>query len=350
MNGRRAAPWLCALTWTVLASCGGTTPDAPPEPPALLQGVVMPSGFWGDSVAATAPGDNPLTESRAQLGKRLFFDKRLSRTGEVACASCHHQRHGFADPHPVSEGVEGRKGKRNAPALVNLAWSESLFWDGRTRSLEEQAGKPIEDPLEMDLPLPQAVARLRAEPSYLTAFKEAYDGLPDEVTLSKALASFVRTLVSGQSPYDRHLRGEAAALGPRERRGLDIFFGGKGQCFHCHPPNVLTNEGYFNNGSYSGNEGEDPGRQLLTMRTGDLGKFKVPGLRNVAASAPYMHDGSVATLEELVDQYARGGRGHESTDPLIHHLELTAEEKADLVAFLHALTDDTFLRDPRFHP
>lgn len=305
-----------------------------------------PPGFSPALLTATAPADNALTEARAQLGKRLFFDKRLSRTGEVACASCHEQRHAFADPRRVSVGVEGRMGKRNAPALANLAWNASFFWDGRVSTLEEQTGKPIEDPLEMDLPLPEAVARVAADAEYAAAFASAYGGPPTPETLRKALASFVRTLVSGGSRYDRHLRGDATALHAHERRGLALFLGEKTGCFHCHPDGTLTNDGFFNNGTFV--EGGDPGVYARTGRTGDLGVFKVPGLRNVAVTAPYMHDGSVATLEEVVEHYARGGRGHPSTDVQIEPLDLTAAEKADLVAFLRALTDPAFLEHPRF--
>jgi cytochrome c peroxidase len=307
-----------------------------------------PPGFPVGKVADTAPSANALTEARAQLGKRLFFDKALSRTREIACASCHEQKHAFADPRAVSTGVEGRKGKRNAPALANLAWNLSFFWDGRVDLLEEQVGKPIEDALEMDLPLTEAAARVSADEAYRAAFAAAYGGPPTEVALRRALASFVRTIVSGGSSYDRYLRGDTTVLSAPERQGMAIFMGEKGGCFHCHSPGPLTNEGFFNNGSFD--EGGDVGRKAVTGRSGDLGKFKVPGLRNVAVSAPYMHDGSVATLEAVVDQYARGGRGHPSTDPQISPLSLSAVEQAALVAFLRALTDEAFLRDPRYRP
>jgi len=245
-------------------------------------------------VTATAPADNALTEARAQLGRRLFYDTRLSRTAEIACANCHRQAHGFADDAAVSPGVEGRRGTRNAPALVNVAWQGSYFWDGRARTLEEQAAMPIENPLEMDLSLDQAVARLAADPTVTAAFVDAYGGPPDRQTLPRALASFVRTLVSAASPYDRHLRGDDGGFGVAERRGEALFFSERAACFHCHPPGALTNDGFFNNGTFVA--GGDAGRQMVTGHTGDVGKFKVPGLRNVAASAPYMHDGSVPTL------------------------------------------------------
>jgi cytochrome c peroxidase len=327
------------------AGCGGATPQ--PAPPALVADTV-PAGFPDASAAARAPADNALTEARAQLGKRLFFDKQLSRTGDVSCGTCHLPEHAFSDVKRVSAGVEQRQGTRNAPALVNLAWGEAFFWDGRAATLEEQAGKPIEHPDEMDLPLPDAVARIAADASYAQAFTDAYDGPVTEASLRKAIASFVRVLISAGSPYDRHLRGDDADFSEAARRGEEIFLSEKSGCFHCHPAGMLTNEGFFNNGSYS--DGGDTGRQMVTNRTGDLGKFKVPGLRNIEVSGPYMHDGSLATLEEVVEHYARGGGGHASTDPTIEPLSLSADEKADLLAFLRALTDQSFLTDPRFAP
>ncbi|WP_437329931.1 cytochrome-c peroxidase [Sorangium sp. So ce381] len=327
--------------------CGDDGPAAPgPLPPLVTDAI--PAGFPARTAAARAPAENALTEARAQLGKRLFFDKRLSRTGEIACASCHRQEHAFADPVPVSQGVDGRLGQRNAPALVNLAWGESFFWDGRAATLEEQTGKPIENPDEMDLPLAEAVARVAGDDVYVKAFMDAYGGPPGEESLRKALASFVRSIVSADSPYDRHRRGDDTSFGDAERRGEALFLTERAGCFHCHPAGMLTNEGFFNNGTYL--EGGDVGRQRITGRTGDLGKFKVPGLRNIAASAPYMHDGSLATLEEVVDHYDRGGLGHFSTDPQIDELGLSPDEKADLVAFLRSLTDAAFLDDPRYRP
>jgi cytochrome c peroxidase len=343
---RVRAAWLLLA---IVAGCGGDEPPPQPAPrstPEPLLATTTPAGFGRGAITTSAPADNALTEARAQLGKRLFYDSALSRTREVACASCHDQEHAFSDPRRVSIGVEGRTGTRNAPALVNLAWAQSLFWDGRARTLEEQAGKPIENPLEMDLPLPEAVARVAGDATYVAQFNDAYGGPPSDETLRKALASFVRTLVSGGSPYDRALAGDTTAMTDSEQRGEALFFGEKARCFHCHPPQALTNQGYFNNGGYE--EGGDLGRQEITGRPGDRGKFRVSGLRNVAASAPYMHDGSLPTLEAVIDQYDRGGRGHASTDPQITSLGLSTAEKADLLAFLHALTDEAFLHDPRY--
>ena len=345
--GRRGA-WALALAWVSSACDGGISrPVSRPALPPLVDDVV-PAGFSAGTPRTLAPADNALTEDRAQLGRRLFFDKQLSRTGEVACASCHLSDHAFSDPNAVSTGVEQRQGTRNAPALVNLAWAQKFFWDGRAASLEEQAGKPIENPLEMDLALADAVARVNGDPRYTQPFLVSYGGPATEESLRKAIASFVRTLVSGNSGYDRHLRGDDAAFSEAARRGEAIFTTNKGGCFHCHSGGPLTNDGFFNNGSYS--EGGDIGRQAVTMRAGDRGKFKVPGLRNVEASAPYMHDGSLASLEDVVELYDRGGNGDVTTDPLIRPLALSPDEKADLVAFLRSLTDPAFLADPRWAP
>jgi cytochrome c peroxidase len=198
----------------------------------------------------------------------------------------------------------------------------------------------------MNLPLAEAVARVAADASYGRAFADAYGGPATEETLRFALASFVRALVSGDSPYDRHLRGDDSAFGASELRGEMIFSSERGGCFHCHPSGALTNDGYFDNGTYVA--GGDRGRQIVTGRTGDLGKFKVPGLRNVSVSAPYMHDGSLPDLAAVIDQYDRGGRGDPGTDPQIKPLGLTADEKLDLLAFLRSFTDDRFLHDQRY--
>ena len=344
---RTGACWLWLAS--ALPGCdGGSSRPAPaPAVPPLVDDAV-PAGFPAGTPTTLAPADNPLTEDRAQLGRRLFFDKQLSRTGEVACASCHISQNAFSDPKAVSTGVDQLQGTRNAPALVNLAWGQKFFWDGRASSLEEQAGKPIENPVEMDLPLAEAVARVGADPRYAQAFIDSYGAPVTEEILRKAIASFVRTLVSGNSGFDRHLRGDDAAFSEAARRGEAIFTSNTGGCFHCHSGGPLTNDGFFNNGLY--HEGGDVGRQAVTMRAGDLGKFRVPGLRNVEASAPYMHDGSLATLEDVVDMYDRGGNGDATTDPLIRKLSLTPDQKADLVAFLRSLTDPGFLADPRWTP
>lgn len=207
---------------------------------------------------------------------------------------------------------------------------------------------PIVAPDEMDLPIDDAVARLRADEDYRRAFADAFGEEPTTATLVRAIATFVRTLVSRDSRWDRWRRGDANALTAAEQRGQAIFFGDRGECFHCHDGPDLTTGLYANSGTYV--EGGDVGRQRVTLAPRDAGKFKIPTLRNVAVTAPYMHDGSVATLDDVVEHYARGGRGSPNTDPNVHPLPLTADERADLVAFLRALTDDAFLADVRLRP
>jgi cytochrome c peroxidase len=340
----RWLPLLALAVATLVAGCGGTdeVPPGPPPPPRALGEV--PPGF----PPLPAPADNPLTAEKFALGQSLFFDRRLSRTGEVACGSCHLQANAFADPRRVSEGVEGRTGSRNAPPLFNLAWTGSYFWDGGVDSLERQAMAPIMDPREMDLPLEEATARVAADPAYPARFQAAFGSAVTPLAVTQALASFVRGLVSGDNRLDRHRRGEPHALGAAEQRGLAIFEGERGECFHCHTGFNLTTDRYANNGSYL--PGGDVGRQRVTGKANDLGRFRVPSLRNIAVTAPYMHDGSLATLEEVIEHYDRGGRGHESTDANIRPLHLGPGEKRDLLAFLQALTDETFLNDPKLTP
>jgi cytochrome c peroxidase len=304
--------------------------------------VTVPTSFPNMPV----PQNNRLTRPRVELGKRLFFDAKLSRTGDIACSSCHKQENAFADPRRFSKGVEGRLGDRNAPPLFNLAWNTSFFWDGSAPTLEHQVIGPIVNPLEMDMKLEQVVSHVSMDPSYVRQFEAAYGRQPDPEAVTKALASFLRTLVSGDSRYDRFERGDSTALSEPERRGMDLFFSERAECFHCHVGFNFTNNGFHNNGAHLLDV--DFGREKITERTSDRGKFKVPSLRNVAVTAPYMHDGALATLEDVVDHYAKGGQGHPNTDPTIHSLDLTTQEKADLVAFLRALTDEGFLGDSRY--
>ena len=338
-------PALLLTLVTAALGCGGDDPEPPPgpPPPPRALGEVPP-----EFPPLPSPADNPFTPEKFALGQALFFDKRLSRTGEVACGSCHLQDKAFADPRRVSEGIEGRTGTRNAPPLFNLAWSSSYFWDGGVESLERQAMAPIMDPKEMDLPLEEATARVAADPAYPARFQAVFGTGVTPLAVTQALASFVRGLISGDNRLDRHRRGEPHALSAAERRGLAIFEGERGECFHCHTGFNLTNDRFANNGSYQ--PGGDVGRQRVTGKANDLGRFRVPSLRNIAVTAPYMHDGSLATLQAVIDHYDRGGGGHSSTDANIRKLNLTDGEKRDLLAFLQALTDEGFLTDPKLTP
>jgi cytochrome c peroxidase len=247
----------------------------------------------------------------------------------------------FSDREPVAVGIEGQKGTRRTPRLINRGYGRSFFWDGRARSLEEQALKPIENPLEMDLSLDQAVGRLRADAEYPAAFRQVFQAVPDARYVAMALATYVRTIVSGDSRYDRYVAGDAGALDAAERRGLALFRG-KASCVVCHLGPNLTDEEFHNTGvGWGGGSTQDLGRAQFTRQERDRGAFRTPTLREAALAAPYMHDGSLKTLEDVVDFYSDGGKPNAYLDGEMQRLNLTAAEKADLVSFLRALNGST---------
>jgi cytochrome c peroxidase len=282
----------------------------------------------------TAPGaDAPAwTPAMAALGKRLFYDQRLSRDASVSCATCHDPARAFTDGLPRARGVRGQIGPRNTPTLVNRGIGRLQFWDGRASTLEHQALGPIEAAAEMDLTIPEALARLAQDPSYAQAFQQVFGGAPTAERLAQAIGAYERTIYSVDSPFDRFLAGDETALALEARRGLTLF-GGKARCGECHTGPNFTDE-LFHALGVSG----DAGRGTVTRSAADLGAFKTPTLREIAKTAPYMHDGSLATLEEVVDYYDRGGTPHPNLSPKITKLGLTAEERLDLVAFLRALS------------
>jgi cytochrome c peroxidase len=276
------------------------------------------------------PEDNPITPEKIEQGRELFADRRLSRDGSVACTSCHDPARAFSTPEPVPPGVFGRRGRRNAPALVNRGWGRAFFWDARASTLEQQVLGPIEDPNEMDLPIADASARV---------------GLPVD-DIARALATYIRSLMSGDSPYDRYTAGDRTALTGEQQAGLQLFRG-KAHCTACHLGPNLTDERVHNTGiawssAPSGFTGAghflDEGRAAVTGQREDRGAFKTPTLREVGRTSPYMHDGSLASLDEVVDFYDRGGRANPNLDPDLHPLRLTNAEKRALMAFLRALS------------
>jgi len=273
-----------------------------------------------------APTINPVRRELALLGKRLFFDRGLSRNGTVSCATCHDPKYAFTDRVPRAIGIDKRQGARRTPSILNRAWGRSFFWDGRTATLEEQVLLPIGNPDEMDTTPAEAVARVRASGDYpgLTVQDMAY-----------ALATYVRTILAGDSPYDRYVRGDRSALDEVQLAGLRLFRG-KAGCGVCHVGANLTDERFHNTGA--GN-GQDPGRWSVTRREEDRGAFKTPTLRQAALRPPYMHDGSLATIEDVIEHYDKGGSpGTANLDPDIQPLRLTKEEKQSLAAFLRALS------------
>jgi cytochrome c peroxidase len=295
------------------------------------------------------PAGNPETAETIALGRRLFYERKLSADASLSCASCHDPLRGFADSRKYSVGVGGKTGTRNAPSIVNSAYIPSQFWDGRASSLEEQAGGPMSNAVEMNQSHEVTVSKLQADPTYRADFERAFGKGPVTITkIRKALASFERTLVSGNSPFDRYqYGGDKSALSPAAIRGLAIFQDEKkGNCASCHTIGekyALFTDGKFHNiGVGVGDEGNltDLGRYGETKLESEKGAFKTPTLRNIAKSAPYMHDGSLKTLSDVVEYYAGGGNSNPYLDKRIKDMHISGRERADLVAFLEALTGD----------
>jgi cytochrome c peroxidase len=329
-------PAYLLLAVLVLSACR-KDPGLPVAEQDLPFPLELPAGFPFPDV----PADNPLTTASVQLGKALFFDRRLSRDGTISCASCHHAGMAFSDGMPVSEGVDGRKGVRNSPSLGNVAYHPDLFRDGGVPTLEQQVIAPIHDPLEMDHDIQVAAAALRDIEPYARLSELAYGRPLDAWVLTRAIANYQRTLISGWSRYDRYLQGDATALTEPELRGLALFNSIELNCRACHNGFDLSDHGFHNIGQYL--EYTDPGRERISLDPADFGKFKTPSLRNVAITAPYMHDGTIATLEEVIDHFASGGLAHPNKSPVLQGFSLDPTEKADLIAFLHALNDERSL-------
>lgn len=288
------------------------------------------------------PTDNPTTPEKIALGYALFFDPLLSQNNDLSCATCHHPDLGFSDGRATPDGPSGPL-TRNAPTLWNVAYVQKLFWDGRMDSLESQVNFPLTHPNEMGVTDIAALeAELRTHPEYVALFAAAFGGGEEAVTtenMSRALAAFQRSLLSQNSPFDRYAAGDFDALTPQQRRGLALFRSGATRCFECHAAPTFASDTF----RVVGVPSDDPGRAGVTP-DGQRGAFKVPTLRNIALSAPYMHNGSLATLEDVVDFYADGG-GHafgiDNVDVFVNGFELSQQERADLVAFLYALTDES---------
>lgn len=300
---------------------------------------VFPLGI--DSDVFMVPEDNPLTPEKIDLGKLLYFDPRLSADNTISCASCHNPQHGFADPSPFSKGVGGQFGTRNSPTVINSAFHLFQFWDGRAPHLEEQAKGPIANPVEMAHTLEGAAGAIKAIAGYAPYFKAAFGD--EEVTIDRiaqAIASFERTVLSGNSPWDRYVYGdEPDALSESAQRGLALFEG-KARCTQCHVGFNLTDGIFHNIGVGMNKENPDWGRFMVTEDEKDRGAFKTPLLRDLQKTAPYMHDGSIATLEEVIELYDRGGEPNPWLDPKMEPLNLTQQEKADLLAFMMSLEGD----------
>lgn len=284
------------------------------------------------------PDDNRLATDRIELGRKLFFEKLLSRDRTLSCSSCHEPERSFTVAEAFPKGISGHRTARNPPALVNRAYGKSFFWDGRAGSLEEQVLLPIQNEKELYLSLGELEMRLRNSERYTSEFKRVFGREPRRQDIARALASFIRSLLVGDSPYDRYLLGERDVLTKSARRGLHLFRG-KANCTACHAGPNLTDEEFHNTGvAWHDGKLQDEGRYAVTQNDADSGAFKTPTLRQVSDTAPYMHDGSLATLAEVVNRYNDGGIQNPHLDPEIRPLSLSDEEKKDLVAFLESLT------------
>ncbi|MCA2963571.1 MAG: cytochrome-c peroxidase [Acidobacteriota bacterium] len=286
------------------------------------------------------PKDNPYSADKAHLGRLLYYDKRLSADNSVACASCHAPDKGFTDQLPVSVGIRGQKGGMSAPTVINRGYGLLQFWDGRAGSLEAQAIGPIANPIEMGHSHDGVVRNLQQIAGYRQLFKASFGS--EEVTIdrvAKAIATFERTVVSGNSPYDKYRAGNKNALSAAQVRGLNVYFN-KAKCDSCHEGPNFTLNSFHNLGIGTEKANPDAGRFAVTKNPADWGAFKTPTLREIAHTAPYMHDGSLATLEQVVDFYDKGGIKNKNLDETMKPLNLSAQEKKDLVEFLKALSGE----------
>ncbi|MFM2341256.1 MAG: hypothetical protein RLZZ592_909 [Pseudomonadota bacterium] len=280
------------------------------------------------------PASNPYTPQKAALGKMLFFDTRLSRDQNLNCASCHNPSFGWEVPFSTAIGAGGKPLGRHAPTALNHAWTPSLFWDGRAPSLEAQARGPIEAPAEMGLPLATAVTRLQAVVGYRTAFDKVFpgEGVTEENIL-KSIATFERTVVSGDTPFDRWIRGEASAMPESARRGFALFTG-KAGCASCHSGWNFTDNKFHDIGLTT----RDDGRKNVTGKEADLHAFRTPSLREIVARAPYMHHGQLPSLDAVLNHYISGGEPRQSRAPQMRPIALNPQEKQDLIDFMRCLS------------
>ncbi|HYE45640.1 MAG TPA: cytochrome c peroxidase [Caulobacter sp.] len=317
-----------AIVAAALAAISAPVVASGDQVQVLLQAYQRPT-------AIPAPADNPITEAKAELGKALFFDPRLSGSGAISCASCHNPGLGWEDGLALGVGHQGTKLGRHTPTILNTAWAEPLFWDGRATTLEEQAKGPIASSAEMNMPHEDVVKVVQGIPGYRTAFAKAFPGEPIDLdTIAKAIATYERTVVSGQAPFDRWAGGDQAAISESAKRGF-VLFNTKAQCSTCHMGWRFTDDGFHDIGL----AGDDMGRAKVMPGLPILERaFKTPTLRNIAERGPYMHDGSLASLEAVVDHYDNGFVRRPSLSASIKPLNLSKDERADLVAFMRTLS------------
>lgn len=286
------------------------------------------------------PADNPYSPEKAELGRILYFDARLSADGTVSCATCHSPKFAFTDGAAVSTGIRGQKGGRSAPTVINRAYSLAQFWDGRAATLEAQAVGPMANPIEMGNSHDSVVKTIQTVKGYQPLFVKAFGA--DEITLDRvaqAITTFERTILSGNAPYDKYKAGQKTAMSKSQIRGLDIYLN-KAKCDQCHEGINFTSNMYANLGVGMDKPTPDEGRFAVTKDPADYGVFKTPTLREIEHTGPYMHDGSFTTLDEVVEFYNKGGVKNKNLDQRMKPLNLTDADKADLVAFLKALSGE----------
>lgn len=321
----------------------GCKKDEDTQPVRSNDPFALPVGF----PAITYPDDNAFTQERWELGKKLFYDNVLSVDNSLSCASCHKASLAFSDDVALSDGVMQRPGKRNAPTLANVAYHPYYTREGGVPTLEMQVLVPLQEHNEFDFNIVTAGERLQQDSVYVAMSLKAYGRQPDYYVITRALANFERTLISGNSAYDQYtFQGNGNALSADEKAGMNLFFSSRTNCSNCHSGFNFTNYAFENNGLYANYA--DIGKKRLTGKSEDEARFKVPTLRNIALTAPYMHDGSVSTLNEVIDHYNTGGFEHPNKSESVKPLGLTDLEKEQLIAFLMSLTDKEFIANNLF--
>lgn len=290
------------------------------------------------------PSDNPTSEAKIALGRELFFDVNLSRDGTIACITCHQPNFAFTDRVPVSMGIDHLQTDRNSPSLLNVGFSPTVMFDAHIETLEKQVIVPIQEHTEMDMDMKTLLERLRGIPSYAKAARDIYDREFDAWVLTRSIAAFQRSLISLDSKFDRYYyQKDKSALTDSQKRGWKLF-SDKLYCTECHAPPMFTNYEAINNGLYS-DYGKDKGCFRIHSDSSDIGKFKVPSLRNIELTYPYMHDGSFNTLDEVLAHYAKGGNPHVNKDKRIVPFTISKDDQTDLLHFFQALTDTSYLKD-----
>lgn len=329
-------PTLCSL---LLSSLGlGMLSACQSRPSLPLRSAVTSQRTYRSPLQAqSAAGPSHDQHSdKVALGLRLFFDPKLSANQQMSCASCHQPGKGFSNGEPTAAGVTGARGQRNVPSIYGMRHQQSFFWDGRALTLEEQALGPIQNPIEMNESLENVMRKLEASPYYRQRFRELYGGPASPQSLADALAVFQRAVELKPSAYDRFLAGDPNALSPQQLEGMSVF-GRRAHCSTCHSGPQFSDQKFHNLGVGFDKPNPDPGRSAISGNSQDYGAFKTPGLRQLASTGPYMHDGSQRSLEEVIEFYDRGGHPNPNLDPEMNALNLLPEEKADLLAFLLAL-------------